>query len=86
MQPARCSGSLKKSVFTSNHLDLNSKLYFYSCLVLSRHMYGAAESWTLMGSQAAQLETFHNSCMMGRYRGTGGPSTVELLARTGQHG
>ena len=33
--------SLKKSVFTSN---LNSKLHFYSCLVLSRLMYGAAES------------------------------------------
>ena len=28
--------SLKKSVFTSNHVDLNSKLHFYSCLVLSR--------------------------------------------------
>ena len=39
------------------------------------------------GSQAAQLETFHNSCMsrmMGRYRGTGGPSTAELLDGTGQ--
>ena len=35
--------SLKKSVFTSNHMDLNSKLHFYSCLVLSRLMYGAAE-------------------------------------------
>ena len=33
--------SLKKSVFTSNHVDLNSKLHFYSCLVLSRLMYGA---------------------------------------------
>ena len=78
--------SLKKSVFTSNHnhVDLNSKLHFYSCLVLSRLIYGAAESWALMGSQAAQLETFHNSCMMGRYRGTGGPSTVELLDATGQ--
>ena len=49
-------------------------------------MYGAAESWALTGSQAAQLETFHNSCMrsmMGRYRGTGGPSTAELLDGTG---
>ena len=46
-----------------------------SCLVLSRLTYGAAESWALTGSQAAQLETFPNSCMrrmMGRYRGTGG--------------
>ena len=79
--------SLKKSVFTSNHVDLNSKLHFYSCLVLSRLMYGAAESWALTGSQAAQLEAFHNSCMrrmMGRYRGTGGPSTAELLDGTGQ--
>ena len=50
-------------------------------------MYGAAESWALTGSQAAQLETFHNSCMrrmMGRYRGTGGPSTAELLGVAGQ--
>ena len=57
------------------------------CLVLSRLMYGAAESWALTGSQAAQLETFHNSCMrrmMGRYRGTGGPFTAELLDVTGQ--
>ena len=36
--------SQKKSVFTFNHVDLNSKLHFYSCLVLSRLMYGAAES------------------------------------------
>ena len=79
--------SLKKSVFTSNLVDLNSKLHFYSCLVLSRLMYGAAESWALTGSQAAQLETFHNSCMrrmLGRYRGTGGPSTTELLEVTRQ--
>ena len=36
---------------------------------------------------AAQLETFHNSCMrrmMGRYWGTRGPSTAELLDATGQ--
>ena len=49
-------------------------------------MYGATESWALTGSQAAQLETFHNACMrrmMGRYRGTGGPSTAELLDGTG---
>ena len=79
--------SLKKSVFTSNHVDLNSKLHFYSCLVLSRLTYGAAESWALTGSQAAQLETFHNAYMrrmMGRYRGIGGPSTAELLDGTGQ--
>ena len=50
-------------------------------------MYGAAESRALTGSQTAQLETFHNSCMrrtMGRYRGTGGPSTAELLDVTWQ--
>ena len=50
-------------------------------------MYGAAESWALTGSQTAQLETFHNSCMrrmMGRHWGTGGPSTAELLDGTGQ--
>ena len=50
-------------------------------------MYGAEESWALTGSQAAQLETFHNSCMrrmLGRYRGTGGPSTTELLEVTRQ--
>ena len=79
--------SLKKSVFKFNHVDLNSRLHFYSCLVLSRLMYGAAESWALTGSQAAQLETSHNSCMrrmMGRYRGTRGPSTAELLDGTGQ--
>ena len=83
-QVFRC---LKQSVFTSNHVDLNSKLHFNSCMVLSRLMYGAAESWALTGSQAAQLETFHNSCMrrmMGRYRGTGGPSTAELLDAAGQ--
>ena len=37
-----------------------------------------------MGSQPAQMETFHNACMrrmMGRYRGT---STAELLDVTGQ--
>ena len=64
--------SLKKSVFTSNHVDSNSKLHFYSCMVLSRLMYGAAEPWALTLSQVAQLETLHNSCMhrmMGRYRG-----------------
>ena len=57
-------------------MDLNSKLHFYSCLMLSRLMYGAAESLALTGSQAAQLETFHNSCMrrmMGRYRAQGAP-------------
>ena len=79
--------SLKKSVFTSNHVDLNSKLHFYTRLVLSRLTYGAAESWALTSSQAAQLETFHSSCVrrvMGRYRGIGGPSTAELLDATGQ--
>ena len=65
-------------------MDLNSKLHIYSYLALLRLMYGAAESWALTGSQAAQLETFHKSCMrrmMGRYRGTGGPSTAELPGR-----
>ena len=65
-----------------------SVMHFYSCLVLSRPTYGAAESWALTGSQAAQLETFHNTCMrrmMGRYRGTGGPSTAELLDVTDAH-
>ena len=68
-------------------MDLNSKLHFYSCLVLSHLTYGAAESWALTSSQAAQLETFHSSCVrrvMGRYRGIGGPSTAELLDVTGQ--
>ena len=76
--------SLKKSVFTSNHVDLNSKLHFYSCLVLSRLMYGAAESWALTGSQAAQLETFHNSCMrrmMGRHWGTGGLTHIIIIIK-----
>jgi len=79
--------SLKKSVFTSNHVDLESKLHFYRCLVLSRLTYGAAESWALTSSQAAQLETFHNDClrrMMGQCRGLGGPSTAELLSTTSQ--
>ena len=38
-------------------------------------------------SQGAQLETFHNGClrqMMGLHRGPDGPSTAELLARSGQ--
>ena len=90
-EPNQCSQPSvqvpQKVSFTSNHVDSNSKLHFYSCLVLSRLMYGASESWALTGSQAAQLETFHNSCMrrmMGRYRGTGGPSTAELLDVTGQ--
>ena len=48
-------GSLKKSVFTSNHVDLNSKLHFYSCLVLSRLMYGAAESWARAQGAPPQL-------------------------------
>ena len=50
-------------------------------------MYGAAESWALTEAQGAQLETFHNGClrqMMGLHRGPDGPSTAELLARTGQ--
>ena len=61
-------------------VPLEHQLHFYSCLVLSRLMYGAADGlpgMSVTGSQAAQLETFHNSCMrrmMGRYRGTGGPS------------
>ena len=50
-------------------------------------MYGAAESWALAEAQGAQLETFRNGClrqMMGLHRGPDGPSTAELLARTGQ--
>ena len=62
MQPARCLDP-SKSQYSSNHVDLNSKMHFYSCLVLSRLTYGAAESWANTGSQAAQLETFHNACM-----------------------
>ena len=80
--------SLKKSVFTSNHVDLELQTALLQLPgALSRLTYGAAESWALTGSQAAQLETFHNACMrrmMGRYRGTGGPSTAELLDVTGQ--
>ena len=83
MQPARCQfRSLKKSVFTSNHVDLNSKLHFYSCLVFTRLTYGAAaESWALLSSQVAQPETFYNSCMrrmMGRCRGIGVLSHLTL--------
>ena len=40
-----------------------------SCLVLSLLTYGAAESWALTCSKAAQLEAFQNTCMrhmMGR--------------------
>ena len=41
----------------------------------------------LTEAQGAQLEAFHNGClrqMMGLHRGPDGPSTAELLARTGQ--
>ena len=68
-------------------MGLGSKLKFYKSLVLPRVMYGAAESWALTEAQGAQLETFQNGClrqMMGLHRGPDGPSTVELLARTGQ--
>ena len=65
--------SLEKSVFTSNHVDLNSKLHFYSCLVLSRLTYGAAEPWALTGSQAAQLETFLHAPHDGPVPGHRGP-------------
>ena len=50
-------------------------------------MHRAAASWALSKAQGAQLETFHNGClkqMMGLHRGPDGPSTTELLARTGQ--
>ena len=68
-------------------VGLGAKLKFYKSLVLPRLMYGAAESWALTEAQGAQLETFHNGClrqMMGLHRGPDGPSTAELLARTGQ--
>ena len=55
MQPARCSGSSKSQYSRPTTWTSNSKLHFYSYLVLSRLMYGAAESWALTGSQAAQL-------------------------------
>ena len=61
--------SLKKSVFQPRGLELQTRLL---------QLPGALtpyESWALTNSQAAQLETFHNSCirrMMGRYRGTRG--------------
>ena len=42
------------------------------CLVLSRLMYGAAESWALTGSQAAQLELLD---------GTGQMPISQLLSR-----
>ena len=49
-----------ESVFTSNHVDLNSKLHIYSCLVLSRLTYGAAESW---GPRAPRLPNWRPSTM-----------------------
>ena len=60
--------SLKKSVFTSNHVDFNSKLHFYSCLVLSRLTYGAAESWALTGSLPQRLHAPHDGPVPGRRR------------------
>ena len=71
-------------MFSSRRVGLGSKLKFYKSLVLPRLMYGAAESWALTEAQGAQLETFHNGCLMGLHRGPDGPSTAELLARTGQ--
>ena len=79
--------SLKANLFSSRRVGLGAKLKFYKSLVLPRLMYGAAESWALTEAQGAQLETFHNGClrqMMGLHRGPDGPSTAELLARTGQ--
>ena len=70
-------------------MDLNSQFQFYSCLMpgalmLMPHIRGSR----VMGPhEAAQLETFHNFYMrrmMGRCRGTGGPSTAEQLDVTGQ--
>ena len=43
-------------------------------------MYGAAESWADTEAQGAQMETFHNGCLiqvMGLHRGPAGPSTAE---------
>jgi len=79
--------SLKANLFSSKRVGLGAKLKFYKSLVLPRLLYGAAESWALTEAQGAQLETFHNGClrqMMGLHRGPDGPSTAELLARTGQ--
>ena len=41
----------------TNQRGLELQTALFSCLVLSRLMYGPAESWALTGSQAAQLET-----------------------------
>ena len=71
----------------SKKRELGSKPKFYKFLVLPRLTYGAAESKALTEAQGAQLETFHNGRlrqMMGPHRGLDGPSTAELLARTGQ--
>ena len=65
--------SLKKSVFTSNHVDLNSKLHFYSCLVLSRLMYGAAESWALTGCPTGDLPQLLHAPHDGPVPGHRGP-------------
>ena len=67
-------------------MGLKFKLHLYSGLVLSRLTYGAAESWARTSSRAAQLETFHNSCMcrrMGRYWGLGGPGSSRTASRDG---
>ena len=63
-------------------------LYFFHAVQVP-HVRGSRvmASWALLSTQATQLETFRNSCMhriMGRYRGTGDPSTAELLDVTGQ--
>ena len=74
----------KSVLLQEGEAGLGSKLKFYK---LPRLMYGTAESWALTEAQGAQLETFHNGClgqMMGLHRGPDGPSTAELLARTGQ--
>ena len=76
--------SLKANLFSSRGVGLGSKLKFYKSLVLPRLMYGTAESWAFTEAQGAQLETFHNGCLMGLHRGPDGPSTAELLACIGQ--
>ena len=73
--------------FPAPPLDIYLFIIVLPLLVLPRLMYGAAKSWALTEAKGAQLETFHNGClrqMMGLHRGPDGPSTAELLARTGQ--
>ena len=83
MQPVRFR-SLKKSVFTSNHVDLELETALLQLPGALMPHVQAAVSWALTSSQ---IETFRNYCMrrmMGRYRGLGDPSTTELQDGTGQ--